>query len=52
MGNSNTHEVMRSGDERLGRFRTVCTVVGRAALVIVIGHAAVSLANALRKLLW
>jgi hypothetical protein len=39
-------------DERLNAFRHLCTVTGTAALVLVICHAAISLAGVLRKLLW
>jgi hypothetical protein len=38
-------------DERLDLFRTVCTITGTAGLILIIGHAAVSLAAALRPLL-
>ena len=39
-------------DDRLHAFRTLCTVAGTGALVLVIGHAAMSLAGVLRTLLW
>jgi len=39
-------------DDRLHTFRTLCTATGIGGLILVIGHAAVSLAGVLRTLLW
>jgi hypothetical protein len=38
-------------DDRLHGFRTLCTVAGTGGLILVIGHAAVSLAGVLRTLI-
>ena len=45
-------EVTESWEAGPGGFRRFCTVIGSAALILVIGHAALSLAVVVRALLW
>jgi hypothetical protein len=53
MAHMDAHEVTESWEERPGAFRSFCTLIGTVALILVIGHAAVtSLAAVARKLLW